>query len=274
MQRHRQKSVTSRYRRAAPNVPILVPTKNPKPDGLATFGGPPYEGVQVLLEGDFTNILLHQLTQDARERLRVLIKCREEIREEVDGSYWTTRLREVNQQEQELVGHVSQIVELAKRGSKKAAAFIKMMKRIEAKDQAELKMIMGRRSSGEWREDPFSYLSRAISQRLCSARFVLWWKGSPRPTKLRNLKRELHARIDHALAERSNLLVPAIYCPDLETACYVYELFRFCGRGFGICLECGNMFQKPKDGSLYCSQAHSDAHRIRRWRARKKMERE
>lgn len=115
--------------------------------------------------------------------------------------------------------------------------------------------------------NPLTFLSVAFSQKLSAARLVLWRKGQPRGPRYGSGERELRARIAYLMYWRNREdYVPAIYCPDMETAFYVYAMFSFTGRGLGICLQCGEVFQKIKPDSVYCCFSHAEAYRIRRWR--------
>jgi hypothetical protein len=64
-------------------------------------------------------------------------------------------------------------------------------------------------------------------------------------------------------------LTPAVYCPDLETAAYAAALF---GSRWKVCphLSCGKWFIPTRAKQDFCCPAHREAHRVARWRARKK----
>jgi len=69
---------------------------------------------------------------------------------------------------------------------------------------------------------------------------------------------------------RERDFIPAIFAPDLETAFFCYALLSFTGRGLGICLECGEVFQRTREDILYCCQSHASAYRLRRWREKQR----
>lgn len=86
-----------------------------------------------------------------------------------------------------------------------------------------------------------------ITHQLQGARVVLWWNGAR--------------------------LVPAIWCSDLESAVYMLHLSSFHGgKEASVCPHCEQFFVKSRDSQVCCSGAHREAHRVARWRARKKGE--
>ena len=88
-------------------------------------------------------------------------------------------------------------------------------------------------------------LSEEISEMLnVSSRIVLWWTG-----------------------ER---FTPAIWCEDIKTAFYVRVLLDIGGKGLRICPHCGNIFFPNRTDQSYCSVSHREAHRVARWRARRR----
>jgi hypothetical protein len=91
---------------------------------------------------------------------------------------------------------------------------------------------------------PQTQLDEAISERLKSARLVLWSsRGKP---------------------------VPAIFCPDNMTALFVSALLgRVSGRNLAVCPKCGAPFVQKRPNEKYCSIRHREAHRVARWRASK-----
>ncbi len=89
---------------------------------------------------------------------------------------------------------------------------------------------------------PHGVLSRTVSSRLSKSRLVLWWTG----------KRFL----------------PALFCPDIETALYVLVLLaKVRGKALVICPKCGQPFVRNRSNQSYCSIEHREAHRVARWRA-------
>lgn len=250
MQGEKKQTVALRYRRSDADVPILVPSGDRHPDAYATFLPPPQFGarfgVRVLGPGDFHDMALRTLSKAARRRLRELIALRQGIAEQEHPSYWLRRFTTFTPREEKVQKKVEAAivrdVEKTGRPSSRTARLMEL---------AELK------------GDPLSFLSRAITGKLSKARLVLWWKGQPLPRGA-----EIVQQLAHFMYWRNReQFVAAIFCPDLETAFYVYALFQVTGRGFGICLECGEVFQKLRPDSHYCCFSHGEAFRLRRWRA-------
>jgi hypothetical protein len=65
-------------------------------------------------------------------------------------------------------------------------------------------------------------------------------------------------------------LTPAVYCLDLETAAYATALF---GSRWKVCphLSCGKWFTPTRAKQDFCCPAHREAHRVARWRKRRKV---
>jgi hypothetical protein len=80
-------------------------------------------------------------------------------------------------------------------------------------------------------------LSQLMSVGLAAVRLVLWSSG--------------------------NRVQPAIYCPDLKAAVYVFLLTK----KWGVCPQCGNFFVQKRPDQTFCTIAHREAHRVARWRA-------
>jgi hypothetical protein len=89
-------------------------------------------------------------------------------------------------------------------------------------------------------------LSRQISQELLGVQLVLWWTGQD--------------------------FTPALYCPYPPAALYVQALLAITrkAKAFAGCPYCGNLFMQERTDQHYCCVAHREAHRVARWRARKK----
>jgi hypothetical protein len=66
--------------------------------------------------------------------------------------------------------------------------------------------------------------------------------------------------------------IPAIYCFNMKTALYIHSFFLAPsgGRGFRICPCCGEQFFQGRSNQEYCKPAHRDAHRVARFRDKKK----
>lgn len=247
MQRQSYNSVSPRYRRSETDVPILVPSEQRHPDGY----GPGLVPIRVLGPGDFDLLAFQGLGKKAKTRLRELIALRQGIAGEEEPSYWLSRFLTQRREEAKLSAKVKRALDrdISKSGRPSAGT-----KRLIGAAQLRF-------------GDPLAYLSHAFSAKLSGARLVLWWKGQPRFFAGEISPTELAQRVWHVLYWRKEQFVPAIFCPDMETAFYVYALFRATGRGFGICPECGDVFQKVRTDSLYCCFSHAEAFRVRRWRA-------
>jgi hypothetical protein len=112
------------------------------------------------------------------------------------------------------------------------------------------KYMAGQRSGLNAGKNPtvlFSYeVSQAVGGLLQNAQIVLWWmNGSFRQ---------------------------AIYCPDMKVALYIQTFFiaPVSGLGFRICPYDGEQFFQKQPNQDYCCPAHRDAHRVARFRAKKK----
>lgn len=91
---------------------------------------------------------------------------------------------------------------------------------------------------------PQTKLDETISERLKSARLVLWsYRGKP---------------------------TLALFCPDRVTAFFARLLLsRVSGKGLVVCPQCGVPFVQKRPNQEYCSIQHREAHRVARWRAMK-----
>lgn len=120
--------------------------------------------------------------------------------------------------------------------------------------------------------DPFVALSTMVSASLAEASLVFWWKGKP-PKRgwiigtgiegkpVREYQREMERR------DRGKFM-PAIFCLSTKSALYAYLFF---GSGSAaICPECQATFKRKRPDQTFCSPAHRDAHRVRRWRKRRR----
>src|SRR5436309_1490899 len=103
----------------------------------------------------------------------------------------------------------------------------------------------GYRIGPEAEADDRWLLSQLMSQALESVKLVLWCSGSQ--------------------------FKPALYCSELKAALYTFLLMKLAmGQGWGVCPKCGTFFVQKRSDQNYCSIAHREAHRVARWRARKK----
>jgi hypothetical protein len=89
------------------------------------------------------------------------------------------------------------------------------------------------------------YLGWLWVEAMSSARIVLWWVESFDGRSVRRL-------------------IPAIYCPDLKTALYVWEAMG--ERRVSVCLGCGDLFVPDRPNELYHDRNCGDRHRHRRQR--------
>jgi hypothetical protein len=110
------------------------------------------------------------------------------------------------------------------------------------------KHLEGLRPGPKASKDPFRLFSYEISESVgfTNAQIVLWWMhGSFRP---------------------------AIYCDDVETALYIHTFFiaPTGGTGFRICPHCTDQFFQDRPNQDYCRPEHREAHRVARWRNKKK----
>jgi hypothetical protein len=92
---------------------------------------------------------------------------------------------------------------------------------------------------------PQDMVSLIVSKGLSKARLVLWWNG--------------------------DRFVPALYCQNIPAALYVKAMLKFLGgRGLAVCPHCNEPFIQTRSDMDYCSVAHREAHRVARFRAKKK----
>lgn len=97
------------------------------------------------------------------------------------------------------------------------------------------------------RKDVRCLLSFELSESLDGARLVLWWTETE--------------------------FKPAIWCPDMKTGFYARALLSVVGgTGIRVCPHCGDFFLQERSDQFYCSIAHREAHRLARWRQKKKTE--
>jgi hypothetical protein len=112
--------------------------------------------------------------------------------------------------------------------------------------EESLQYIEGLRPGPQAKTDLHRLISYEVS---CSVRLanagLWWWRGAFRP---------------------------AIYCLDIETALYFHTFFIApTGKiGFRICPYCTDQFFQQRPNQDYCRVAHREAHRVARWRNKKK----
>jgi hypothetical protein len=91
------------------------------------------------------------------------------------------------------------------------------------------------------------FLPDFVNQELQEARIVLWWNS------------------------RLARFMSGIFCPDFQTAVYTRLLMdALFDEGWRICPHCGKWFLRTPKRKFYDSIRCQAAHRVRRWRERKK----
>jgi hypothetical protein len=244
MNRDRYKPVTGKE-----SFAILIPTSPDKAMGEATFqmelGRPvPVRAVTLQelksasrtikgVEGDyFLALLTLKAALEARDEL-VMAKAKERLEK-------VYRLRE---------GHWDltqspQDEELRKQLAESLATLVGLP------PDESLKHFEGVRPGPRAKADPYRLLSYEVSKRVgfANTEVVLWWMDGE--------------------------FRPAIYCKDIESALYVHTFFiaPTCGLGFRICPYDGEQFFQDRPNQEYCLPAHREAHRVARFRNRKKLE--
>ena len=113
-----------------------------------------------------------------------------------------------------------------------------------APDEA-IRHFEGLRPGRSAKSDPYRLLSHEVSKRvgLLETELVLWWDGKE--------------------------FRPGIYCRDREVALYVHTFFMGRTR-YRICPKCGERFEPLQRNQDYCTPAHREAHRVARFRDRKR----
>lgn len=92
-------------------------------------------------------------------------------------------------------------------------------------------------------------LSQLMTEALSSVQVVLWWN-----------EKEFR---------------PALYCPDSQSALYTILLTQIAGgQGWGVCPFCGQPFIQKRPDQTYCTIEHREAHRVARWREKKRRKRQ
>ncbi len=102
-------------------------------------------------------------------------------------------------------------------------------------------------------DDP-DYISDSLVYRICrefeGVRLVLWKKEPDRSVSV------------------------GLYSPNLRSAFWIHSLMSGIGttKGFRICPKCGRVFWQDRPAQDYCNVKCREAHRIERWRAKKRAE--
>lgn len=244
MNRDRYKTVTSKE-----SFAILIPTSPDKAMGEATFqmelGRPvPVRAVTLQelksasrtmrgVEGAyFLALLTLKAALEARDEL-VMAKAKERLEK-------VYRLREAKN----VLAQSPEDDESRRKFGEAIATFIGLPPD-EARSHFE-----GLRPGPRAKANPSRLFSYEVSQRvgLGSAEIVLWWMNGE--------------------------FKPAIYCKDIESALYIHTFFiaPTGGLGFRICPYDGEQFFQDRPNQEYCLPAHREAHRVARFRNRKKLE--
>lgn len=95
---------------------------------------------------------------------------------------------------------------------------------------------------------PSDEIRRILSKELLPLRLVLW-------------------------KSKEGKLVPAFYSPDLSSGLLLYSLLKAIGSegGLAVCPRCGTPFLQKRADQEFCSIECREAHRVARWRAKKKI---
>jgi hypothetical protein len=247
MQRVRSNTVTH-------DLPILVPCNREEQDGVATFAfelSPHPESIRVVTAADFQRNgrglkeAIGTMWDDEREQFRAVLRLMTGIqrRDELEMA--------------EARRHVAQILALRNAGDKKLGItpvreddlefgrnLIKVFGLGPGQEKEAIQRWCGYRLGPYAEADDKWLLSQLVSGSLSSVRLVLWWSGSQ--------------------------FRPALYCPEAKSAVYTFLLMKIvAGRGWGVCPYCGDFFIQSRADQSYCTVAHREAHRVKRWRAAK-----
>jgi len=92
-----------------------------------------------------------------------------------------------------------------------------------------------------------------------------------RATFAAELSRHLEG-VKLVLRYRDREMIPALVCPTVSAAFLLRTLMSAAGANVGIrlCPNCGNVFLQKRPDQNYCSVRCREAHRVARFRARKK----
>jgi hypothetical protein len=240
MQRVRINTVTE-------GIPILIPCRPTEQDGVATFlpelASP--EPVRIITDAEFKskrglNEALGAMEDYEREQFRAI------------GSLLSTSQTEDHSARVRARQHVAQAYALKHASDSKLGIvpakeddlqfgrlLIQVFGLQPGQEKEAVQRWNGYRLGPRAEADDGWLLSRLMSEGLEAVRLVLWWSGD----KVR----------------------PAIYCPNLRAAVYIFLLTK----KWGVCPHCGDFFIQKRPDQNYCSIAHREAHRVARWRAAK-----
>jgi hypothetical protein len=222
------------------DIPVLVPCDERDQEGLATWLGAVRETwthVRVLTQTDLD-------PNSKKSPLRVVSKSDREFFLAV-----VALLQGLEKKDGIAIASAREKIVIAlgrKQGIGLGTDWVQSMaKEVGLKPGREAKVLelvtldLGRNTNVRW------LFSGLVSDELDSVRLVLWWSGS----RFR----------------------PALYCPNPKSALFTFILMRIvAGRGWGVCPHCGDFFVQKRSDQNYCMIAHREAHRVARWRERKR----
>jgi hypothetical protein len=103
--------------------------------------------------------------------------------------------------------------------------------------RVSFKTVGQKRNAARWN------YSGLMAELFHSAQLVVWW------------------------SEKERHFMPALYCPDWKTAAFLLAFMKH----FRECPKCHTVFVPSADNVDYCTPRHREAHRVARWRARKRQ---
>jgi hypothetical protein len=85
---------------------------------------------------------------------------------------------------------------------------------------------------------------------------------------------ELHGKTALVCHWNGAKFLPALLCEDFTSAVYALALVKFATgeRGLALCAKCGEIFPQDRSDQDYCSLRCREAHRVARWRLRKRAQ--
>ena len=232
------------------DIPILIPCRPEEQDGSATFlrefAQP--QPVRVVSSAEFKSKrglkeALSSMEASERDHFSAISSLASALHNE--DKLWIARARELVEQ-----GYRKKREDDSKLGITPAKeddlefgrTIIRLFGLQPDQENEAIERWNGYRHGPRAEEDYRWLLSQLFGEALESARLVLWCSG----TQLR----------------------PAVYCPDLKVALYMFFLLRVVGgRGWGVCPYCNEVFLQHRSDQNYCTIAHREAHRVARWRA-------
>jgi hypothetical protein len=85
---------------------------------------------------------------------------------------------------------------------------------------------------------------------------------------------ELHGKTALVCRWNGTKFLPALLCENFTSAVYALALVKFAtgNLGLALCAKCGKIFPQDRSDQDYCSLRCREAHRVARWRLRKRAE--